>query len=78
MNILFFTGSGVFFKSGVNKDSLYAIEKAAFVIVLDDESNVLDVDDVTTFSKFGRSLLHGKCHNRWFDKSFRVIFYKNG
>ncbi|XP_077976596.1 carnitine O-palmitoyltransferase 1, muscle isoform-like isoform X1 [Styela clava] len=67
-----------FFKSGVNKESLHAIEKAAFVVVLDDESHVLDVDDATTFSKFGRSLLHGKCHNRWFDKSFQVIFYKNG
>lgn len=27
---------------------------------------------------FARSLLHGKGYDRWFDKSFNMIFTKNG
>uniref|UniRef100_H2YB09 Uncharacterized protein n=1 Tax=Ciona savignyi TaxID=51511 RepID=H2YB09_CIOSA len=29
-------------------------------------------------SSYGRALLHGKCHNRWFDKSFNCVVFKNG
>nr|CAB3230596.1 carnitine O-palmitoyltransferase 1, muscle isoform-like [Phallusia mammillata] len=67
-----------YFQVGANRRSLHAIEKAAFVIVLDDtEHNVTD-EDHTGLTSYGRSLLHGKCHDRWFDKSFNVIAYKNG
>ena len=27
---------------------------------------------------YGRSLLHGKGYDRWFDKSFNLIIYRNG
>ncbi|XP_072017786.1 carnitine O-palmitoyltransferase 1, liver isoform-like isoform X2 [Amphiura filiformis] len=70
-----------FFSSGINKVSLHAIETAAFVVVLDDEAHEYDQEgerDQTLLDMFGRSLLHGKGYDRWFDKSFNLIVYKNG
>lgn len=67
-----------YFSSGLNKESLHVIEKSAFVLVLDDEAHPVNIDNPDTISAYGRSLLHGKCHNRWFDKSFQVIVFKNG
>ncbi|XP_007453938.1 PREDICTED: carnitine O-palmitoyltransferase 1, muscle isoform isoform X4 [Lipotes vexillifer] len=29
-------------------------------------------------SLYGKALLHGSCYNRWFDKSFTLIAFKNG
>uniref|UniRef100_Q92523-4 Isoform 4 of Carnitine O-palmitoyltransferase 1, muscle isoform n=1 Tax=Homo sapiens TaxID=9606 RepID=Q92523-4 len=29
-------------------------------------------------SLYGKALLHGNCYNRWFDKSFTLISFKNG
>ncbi|XP_006876448.1 PREDICTED: carnitine O-palmitoyltransferase 1, muscle isoform isoform X3 [Chrysochloris asiatica] len=29
-------------------------------------------------SLYGKALLHGNCYNRWFDKSFTLIAFKNG
>nr|XP_026693433.1 carnitine O-palmitoyltransferase 1, muscle isoform [Ciona intestinalis] len=67
-----------YFVDGVNKKSLHAIEKAAFILVLDDEEHVVSDEDSASLSKYGRSLLHGKCYNRWFDKTFNCIVFKNG
>jgi len=67
-----------YFSNGCNLRSLNAIEKAAFVLVLDDETFELDDSDPKGLSAIGRSLLHGKCYDRWFDKSFNLVVYKNG
>ncbi|XP_078494441.1 carnitine O-palmitoyltransferase 1, liver isoform isoform X1 [Ciona intestinalis] len=67
-----------YFVDGVNKKSLHAIEKAAFILVLDDEEHVVSDEDSASLSRYGRSLLHGKCYNRWFDKTFNCVVFKNG
>lgn len=67
-----------FFQKGRNARSLHQIEKSAFMVVLDGEEYELKDTDAEGLSSIGRSLLHGKCHDRWFDKSFNVVVYKNG
>ncbi len=67
-----------YFSRGVNKASLDVIEKAAFVLVLDDYAYGYDPNDETKLSEFGRLMLHGKCYDRWFDKSFQIIIGTNG
>uniref|UniRef100_A0A8C5GWX0 carnitine O-palmitoyltransferase n=1 Tax=Gouania willdenowi TaxID=441366 RepID=A0A8C5GWX0_GOUWI len=65
--------------SGVNKRSLDCIEKAAFFVSLDDdEQGMMGDDPAASLDRYAKSLLHGKCYDRWFDKSFTVIYYKNG
>uniref|UniRef100_A0A8C7XSI0 carnitine O-palmitoyltransferase n=1 Tax=Oryzias sinensis TaxID=183150 RepID=A0A8C7XSI0_9TELE len=67
------------FSSGVNKRSLDIIEKAAFFVTLDDEAQGMKGDDPTgNLDRYAKSLLHGKCYDRWFDKSFSIVIYKNG
>ncbi|XP_075949741.1 carnitine O-palmitoyltransferase 1, liver isoform isoform X1 [Anarhichas minor] len=67
-----------YFSSGVNKRSLDYIEKAAFFVTLDDEEQGGMADDPTRLDSYAKSLLHGKCYDRWFDKSFTVVYFKNG
>ncbi|XP_063053302.1 carnitine O-palmitoyltransferase 1, liver isoform-like isoform X1 [Engraulis encrasicolus] len=67
-----------YFSEGVNKASLEAIETAAFFLTLDDEAHGYDPDKATSLDLYAKSLLHGKCYDRWFDKSFNLIAYKNG
>ncbi|XP_051969415.1 carnitine O-palmitoyltransferase 1, liver isoform-like isoform X2 [Xyrauchen texanus] len=68
-----------FFCSGVNKRSLDCIEKAAFFVSLDDdEQGMLGDDPAGNLDRYAKSLLHGMCYDRWFDKSFTVVVYKNG
>jgi len=67
-----------FFNKGLNKDSLDIIEKAAFVLVLDEESYGYDPENDLELSRFGAAMLHGKCYNRWFDKSVQIIVGANG
>nr|XP_055038132.1 carnitine O-palmitoyltransferase 1, liver isoform [Misgurnus anguillicaudatus] len=68
-----------FFSSGVNKRSLDCIEKAAFFVTLDDdEQGMMGDDPAGNLDRYAKSLLHGKCYDRWFDKSFTVVIYKNG
>ncbi|XP_060884043.1 carnitine O-palmitoyltransferase 1, liver isoform-like isoform X1 [Labrus mixtus] len=68
-----------YFSSGVNKRSLDCIEKAAFFVCLDDdEQGMMGDDPVASLDRYAKSLLHGKCYDRWFDKSFSVVYYKNG
>jgi len=66
------------FKHGINRRSLASIEKSAFVVVLDEEEFDLKDTDSAGLSAVGRSLLHGKCYDRWFDKSFNLVVFKNG
>ncbi|XP_033740460.1 carnitine O-palmitoyltransferase 1, liver isoform-like isoform X1 [Pecten maximus] len=74
-----------YFSKGKNKASLDAIEKAAFFLSLDDEPQDFDAvglldtqNDSTKMDRFGRSMLHGKGYDRWFDKSFTLVVLSNG
>lgn len=68
-----------FFSRGKNKQSLDAVEKAAFFVTLDDSEQRFEPDNpVQSLDRYGKSLLHGKCYDRWFDKSFNLIVFKNG
>ncbi|XP_060521132.1 carnitine O-palmitoyltransferase 1, liver isoform isoform X2 [Cylas formicarius] len=68
----------MFFSRGVNKLSLDAIEKAAFVVVLDDVPYEFDMADPSKLDNYGKILLHGKGYDRWFDKSFTLCIGTNG
>ncbi|XP_035520365.1 carnitine O-palmitoyltransferase 1, liver isoform isoform X1 [Morone saxatilis] len=68
-----------YFSRGKNKQSLDVIEKAAFVVTLDDTEQCYDSNNpVKSLDRYAKSLLHGKCYDRWFDKSFNLIVFKNG
>ncbi|XP_068170162.1 carnitine O-palmitoyltransferase 1, liver isoform isoform X2 [Antennarius striatus] len=68
-----------YFSRGKNKQSLDAIEKAAFFVTLDDTEQRYDINNpVKSLDSYAKSLLHGKCYDRWFDKSFNLIIFKNG
>ncbi|XP_071359743.1 carnitine O-palmitoyltransferase 1, liver isoform isoform X1 [Trachinotus anak] len=68
-----------YFSRGKNKQSLDAIEKAAFFVTLDDTEQRFDEKNpVKSLDSYAKSLLHGKCYDRWFDKSFNLIVFKNG
>uniref|UniRef100_A0A8C6WWX9 Carnitine O-palmitoyltransferase 1, muscle isoform n=1 Tax=Neogobius melanostomus TaxID=47308 RepID=A0A8C6WWX9_9GOBI len=67
-----------FFGNGVNKVSLDAVESAAFFLALDDEPQGYDPSKERSLDSYAKSLLHGKCYDRWFDKSFTLISYPNG
>ncbi|XP_070836905.1 carnitine O-palmitoyltransferase 1, liver isoform [Chaetodon trifascialis] len=68
-----------YFSSGINRRSLDAIERAAFFVTLDDEEQGMRGDDPAgNLDRYAKSLLHGKCYDRWFDKSFSIVIYKNG
>ncbi|CAG5958262.1 unnamed protein product [Menidia menidia] len=64
-----------YFGRGKNKQSLDAIEKAAFFVSLDDTEQRYDLDNkIQSLDRYAKSLLHGQ----WYDKSFNLIVYKNG
>ncbi|XP_005746033.1 carnitine O-palmitoyltransferase 1, muscle isoform isoform X2 [Pundamilia nyererei] len=67
-----------YFSQGINKVSLDAIESAAFFLTLDDEPQGYDPAKTNSLDSYAKSLLHGKCYDRWFDKSFTLISYPNG
>ncbi|CAM5086409.1 unnamed protein product [Eretmochelys imbricata] len=67
-----------FFSQGKNKVSLDAIERAAFFLTLDEEAQGYERDREDSMDRYGKSLLHGRCYDRWFDKSFTLVVYKNG
>ncbi|XP_071842084.1 carnitine O-palmitoyltransferase 1, liver isoform-like isoform X2 [Apostichopus japonicus] len=66
-----------FFSSGCNKTSLDVIEGAAFVLVLDTEEYDYNEKNFN-LDDYGKALLHGKCYDRWFDKSFNLVVFTNG
>ncbi|XP_044281458.1 carnitine O-palmitoyltransferase 1, liver isoform isoform X3 [Varanus komodoensis] len=68
-----------YFARGKNKQSLDAIEKAAFFVTLDDTAQgYREEDPVASMDAYAKSLLHGKCYDRWFDKSFTLVVFRNG
>ncbi|XP_072291402.1 carnitine O-palmitoyltransferase 1, muscle isoform [Eucyclogobius newberryi] len=67
-----------YFSAGVNKLSLDAVESSAFFLALDDEPQGYDPSKERSLDSYAKSLLHGKCYDRWFDKSFTLISYPNG
>uniref|UniRef100_T1K5L4 Uncharacterized protein n=1 Tax=Tetranychus urticae TaxID=32264 RepID=T1K5L4_TETUR len=67
-----------YFSRGINKTSLDAIEKSAFVLVLDDVDFEFDEKDPTKLDNYGQTLLHGSGYDRWYDKSFDLIVGRNG
>ncbi|KAG5684908.1 hypothetical protein PVAND_014118 [Polypedilum vanderplanki] len=68
-----------FFSTGINKESLEAIESAAFIIALDDEPYIFDLkSSPEEYGHYGKQLLVGNGHNRWFDKSFNLCVGSNG
>uniref|UniRef100_A0A8C9QV24 carnitine O-palmitoyltransferase n=1 Tax=Scleropages formosus TaxID=113540 RepID=A0A8C9QV24_SCLFO len=68
-----------YFSKGKNKQSLDLVEKSAFFATLDDTEQRYEADNpVRSLDRYAKSLLHGKCYDRWFDKSFNLIIYKNG
>lgn len=54
-----------------NRESLDIIERAAFVVCLDDSSPI-------TRNDFSRQLWHGDGRNRFFDKALQFIVFDNG
>ncbi|XP_046412845.1 carnitine O-palmitoyltransferase 1, liver isoform isoform X1 [Neodiprion fabricii] len=66
------------FSKGVNRFSLDTIEKAAFVVTLDSIPYEFDPAHPEKLDNYGRILLHGKGHDRWFDKSFTLCIGSNG
>lgn len=62
-----------YFSRGKNKQSLDAIEKAAFFVTLDDTEQRYDTNNpVTSLDSYAKSLLHGKCYDRWGRRSVRI------
>jgi len=59
------------FTTGINRDSIHAIEEAIFLVVLAD-------DEVSDVSERARYFLHGTGSTIWFDKSITAIFMKDG
>lgn len=54
-----------YFSRGKNKQSLDAIEKAAFCVTLDDTEQRYDLENpVQSLDSYAKSLLHGKCYDR--------------
>ncbi|CAF1988912.1 unnamed protein product [Rotaria magnacalcarata] len=79
-----------YFRSGGNRYSLEAIEKAAFVLVLDEEEFEIGTSNNNSpwsshnersmtgkLDDYAHAILHGKAYNRWFDKSFTFVVSKN-
>ncbi|XP_069804747.1 carnitine O-palmitoyltransferase 1, liver isoform-like isoform X3 [Dendropsophus ebraccatus] len=68
-----------YFRSGKNLQSLDVVERAAFFVTLDDSEQGLRTEDpVNSLDAYAKSLLHGKCYDRWFDKSFSFVIFQNG
>lgn len=67
-----------FFTHGVNRVSLSSIERGVFFVSLDTEEGGYQESDKNSLSVYAKSLLHGNCYNRWFDKSFSLVVFSNG
>eukprot|EP00731_Ephydatia_muelleri_P029750 Em0021g273a len=69
-----------FFSSGVNRESMAAIESSAFIIFFDDSSPTIETQDGNSdqLTSYCKSLLHGTGYNNWFDKSISIRVFANG
>ncbi|XP_064820876.1 carnitine O-palmitoyltransferase 1, liver isoform-like isoform X2 [Oncorhynchus masou masou] len=69
----------LYLRQGRNQQALDTVEKAAFFVTLDDtEQRYKAEDPIRSLDSYAKSLLHGKCYDRWFDKSFNLIVFRNG
>ncbi|XP_063156976.1 palmitoyl thioesterase CPT1C isoform X1 [Candoia aspera] len=69
----------IYFQSGKNEQSLSIIEKSAFFVTLDtSEQGLRGPNPGQALDAYAKSLLHGHCCDRWFDKSFNLVVYRNG
>ena len=62
--------------SGQNARSLKTIESAAFAVSLDEDE--VSTESSEELNRYAKSLLHGQTCDRWFDKTFTMVVYKNG
>lgn len=67
-----------YFQHGTNGRSLKAIESAAFCVCLDEATPNVDLSNKADLSAYAKMLLHGETNDRWFDKTFTLIVFKNG
>ncbi|XP_062993403.1 palmitoyl thioesterase CPT1C isoform X2 [Elgaria multicarinata webbii] len=68
-----------YFGSGKNEQSLSIVEKAVFFVTLDtSEQGLQGPNPGHALDAYAKSLLHGRCCDRWFDKSFTLVVYRNG
>jgi len=68
------------FYDRVNGGTLQEIETAAFFLVLDDneyDNRLITEEEGSELGKIAKSLIHGSTSDRWFDKSFCLVVYKN-
>ncbi|XP_070610708.1 carnitine O-palmitoyltransferase 1, muscle isoform isoform X3 [Erythrolamprus reginae] len=68
----------LFFSRGRNRASLECIDRAAFFLALDEEPEGFNPEREESLDSYAKSLLHGRCYDRWFDKSFTLVVYPNG
>lgn len=66
-----------FFSLGTNYLSMDIIERAAFFVVLEDFPMHCDKNS-ENLTNMAMSSIAGNGYDRWFDKSFNIIFYSNG
>lgn len=71
------TRTRYFQRGGINNMSLDSIERAAFVVALDDVEYAYDPNNPTGLDKYAHWLLCGDGTNRWCDKSYTVCIMKN-
>lgn len=70
-----------YFKSGINKNSLDAVENAAFVLILHDgpfEFDLLSLEKRDLLHVYGKQALTGGVNGYWFDKSCCIAVGTNG
>ncbi|KAM6436351.1 carnitine O-palmitoyltransferase 1, muscle isoform 1-T2 [Liasis olivaceus] len=67
-----------YFSRGRNKASLECIDRAAFFLTFDEEAQDYSREREESLDDYAKSLLHGRCYDRWFDKSFTLVVYPNG
>ncbi|KAL8222618.1 UNVERIFIED_CONTAM: Carnitine O-palmitoyltransferase 1, muscle isoform, partial [Gekko kuhli] len=67
-----------YFSHGRNRAALDCIERAAFFLTLDEDECGYNAENENSLDEFAKSLLHGRCYDRWFDKSFTLVVYRNG
>ncbi|XP_061434655.1 carnitine O-palmitoyltransferase 1, liver isoform-like [Lethenteron reissneri] len=69
-----------------SRAALEAVERGAFFLSLDTESHGYQPHEdegaggasPSSLDRYAKSLLHGNCDDRWFDKSFTLVVYANG
>ncbi|XP_053112092.1 carnitine O-palmitoyltransferase 1, muscle isoform isoform X2 [Hemicordylus capensis] len=67
-----------YFSQGRNKAALDCIDRAAFFLTLDEDAHGYNREWEESLDHYAKSLLHGRCYDRWFDKSFTLVVYRNG